>query len=345
MSFWIPVLKDTIEDGLKILPFLFITYLIMEYLEHRTGDKTEAMVQKAGKFGPLIGGIFGAFPQCGFSAAATNLYAGRVITLGTLIAIYLSTSDEMLPLFISSKAPISEMAAIIAMKAALGIIYGFLIDFLIVHYRRWKKRAERDKVRIDELCKREHCHCEDDTPKISAHRGRTEREAVGSSNSTGEKALNKSISKAAIAKEASTHHEHKHEEGHGNILRSALIHTAHIFIYILLFTLVLNALIEFIGEDALAGFLQGNTILSHGLAGLVGLIPNCAASIVITELYLNGIITFGAMMSGLLVGAGVGLLILYRVNEGTLRNVQITVILYIIGTFTGFILDLLGIIV
>ncbi len=324
MDFWMPVLEDTIADGLKILPYLFVTYLIMEYLEHRTGDKTTQLVQKAGKFGPLFGGIFGAFPQCGFSAAASNLYAGRVITLGTLIAIYLSTSDEMLPLFISEQVPVSKMLPILIMKAVLGIFYGFLIDFAVRHYRKYKKKAEMDPIRIEELCKRENCHCEEDTPKISAHRSKSE---------------SSSITKADV-QEAS--HEH-HHEGHGNILRSALIHTVHIFIYVFILTLILNTLIEFVGEDTMAGFLQGNTLVSHVLAGLVGLIPNCAASIVITELYLSNIITFGAMMSGLLVGAGVGLLILYRVNEGTVRNLQITGILYVIGTFTGLVLDLLHI--
>lgn len=333
MNFWMPVLEDTIVDGLKILPFLFVTYLIMEYLEHRTGKKTQQMVQKAGKFGPLFGGFFGAFPQCGFSAAASNLYAGRVITLGTLIAIYLSTSDEMVPLFISSHVPVSKMITIIAMKAFFGILYGFLIDFAVVHYRRIKKRSEVDNIKIEELCKREHCHCEEDTPKISAHRGRTD---------ISDSAKTKGISKASIAKENSTKHEHSHE-GHGNILYSALVHTIHIFIYVIIFTLILNALIEFVGEDALAGLLQNNTVLSHVLSGLIGLIPNCAASIVITELYVNGIITFGSMMSGLLVGAGVGLLILFRVNEGTKRNIHITAILYLIGTFTGLFLDLIGI--
>lgn len=326
MSFWLPVLEDTIEDGLKILPFLFVTYLIMEYLEHRTGDKTEAMVQKAGKFGPLFGGIFGAFPQCGFSAAATNLYAGRVITLGTLIAIYLSTSDEMIPLFLSEQAPIDKMLKIIALKAVLGVFYGFMVDLAVRRYRIIKNRRLMDPVRIDELCKREHCHCEEDAPKISAHRAKAEEKS--------------GISKASVSKEK----EHKHShEGHGNILRSALVHTLHIFIYVLIFTLVLNTLIEFIGEDSLKAFMQGNAVLSHVFAGLVGLIPNCAASIIITELYLNSIITFGTMMSGLLVGAGVGLLILFRVNKETTRNLQITGILYLIGIFTGFVIDLLNI--
>ena len=326
MDFWLPVLEDTIEDGLNILPYLFFTYLIMEYLEHRTGNKTQELVQKAGRFGPLFGGLFGAFPQCGFSAAASNLYAGRVITLGTLIAIYLSTSDEMIPLFISEQVPLGKMLPILVMKAVLGIFYGFLIDFAVRRYRRYKKKAETEAVRIEELCKREHCHCEEETPKISAHRAKSD----GSSQ----------ITKADIKEESS--HEH-HHEGHGNILRSALVHTLHIFIYVFIFTFILNTLIEFAGEDVLKSFLQGNTILSHVLAGVVGLIPNCAASIVITELYISNIITFGAMMSGLLVGAGVGLLILYRVNEGTTRNLQITGILYLIGTFTGLVFDILHI--
>jgi hypothetical protein len=331
MEFLSDVILDTLIDGFKLLPFLFITYLIMEYLEHRTGDKTQQIVQKAGKFGPLFGGIIGAFPQCGFSAAASNLYAGRVITLGTLIAIYLSTSDEMLPLFISSNEIAADrMVKIIAIKAALGIFYGFLVDFILRSYRRYKKRAENDPVRIEELCKREHCHCEEDSPKISAHRGRNDEGSADQSK----------ISKAKIAKETHTPHEHSHE-GHGNILKSAFIHTLHIFIYVLIFTFVLNTLIELIGEDTISAFLNGNAVVSHILAGIIGLIPNCAASIIITTLYLNSMITFGTMMSGLLVGAGVGLLILYRVNEGKVRNLQITGILYLIGTFTGLILDLL----
>ncbi len=338
MEFWLPVLEDTIEDGLKILPFLFITYLVMEYLEHRTGDKTQELVQKAGRFGPLLGGVFGAFPQCGFSAAASNLYAGRVITLGTLIAIYLSTSDEMVPLFISKQVEPSKMITIIAMKAVIGVIFGFIVDFAARKYRKYKRRAMMDPMRIDELCKREKCHCEEDTPRISAHRGKYDF-TTGESDHNDEAKITK-----AKVKENAHSHDHNHES-HGNILRSALIHTLHIFIYVMIFTLILNAAIEFIGEDKLAGFLQGNVVLSHALAGLVGLIPNCAASIVITELYLSGIITFGAMMSGLLVGAGVGLLILYRVNEGTTRNIQITAILYLIGTFTGFILDVMHVVV
>ncbi len=326
MDFWFPIVEDTIADGLKILPYLFVTYLIMEYLEHRTGNKTQELVRKAGRFGPLFGGLFGAFPQCGFSAAASNLYAGRVITLGTLIAIYLSTSDEMIPLFISEQVPLSKMVPILVMKAVLGIFYGFLIDFAVRRYRKYKKKAEEDPIRIEELCKREHCHCEEDAPKISAHRSTKETSSH--------------ITKADVTESSS--HDH-HHESHGNILRSALVHTVHIFIYVFIFTFILNTLIGVVGEDTLAGFLQGNAVLSHILAGVVGLIPNCAASIVITELYISNIITFGAMMSGLLVGAGVGLLILYRVNEGTVRNLQITGILYLIGTFSGFIIDLLHI--
>ena len=290
MSIVFSILKDTVIDALKILPFLFITYLIMEFLEHHTQDKTGTLVSKAGHLGPLFGGLIGIFPQCGFSAAASNLYAGRVISLGTLIAIYLSTSDEMLPLLISSKTPVHTMLSILGMKALIGILSGFIIDLTIHTYHR-KHHQNEDAVCIEKLCEKEHCHCEENE----------------------------------------------------SIFRSALIHTLHIFYFVVIFTLILNAGITMVGQDRLASLLQGNPIVSHLLAGLIGLIPNCAASVIITELYLEHMITLGSMMSGLLVGAGVGLLVLYRVNAHRKENIQITVLLYLVGVFAGILIDLIGI--
>ncbi len=294
MELILDILLDAVIDSVKILPFLFLTYLLMEYLEHKTGELTEKYVQKTEHFGPLIGGIFGIIPQCGFSAAASNLYAGRVITLGTLIAIYLSTSDEMIPLLISEHFPVGTMLKILAVKALIGIIAGFIIDFAVHAHHRAKGRALDDPMRIGELCEKEHCHCEED-------------------------------------------------ESNSGIIKSALVHTLHIFLYIIVITFVLNLLIAFIGEDTLSGILSNAPILSHILAGIIGLIPNCAASIIITELYLEGMITFGSMMSGLLVGAGIGLLVLFRVNPKLKENINITIMLYIIGTVFGFVIDLLGI--
>ena len=125
------VLIDTILDGLKILPFLFLTYLLMEYIEHKTSNKTKKIIKKSGKFGPIIGGFLGAVPQCGFSVAATNFYAGRIITIGTLISIYLSTSDEMLPILISEEQNIWLILQILAIKIAIGIFAGIIIDLIL----------------------------------------------------------------------------------------------------------------------------------------------------------------------------------------------------------------------
>ena len=277
------VLEDALIDSIKLLPFLFITYLIMEYIEHKTSDKAKKAIKKSGKFGPAIGAILGIFPQCGFSVSATNLYAARVITLGTLIAVYLSTSDEMLPIFISEAVPAITIIKILGIKLLIGMIAGFIIDFVL----RLKNKEQDEKI-VD-LCEKEHCHCE-----------------------------------------------------HG-IFKSALKHTIHIFIFILLITLVINTIIYFIGEDTLANFIQLNPILGPIIAGLIGLIPNCAASVILTQLYLENVITAATMISGLLVGAGVGLAVLFKINKGIKENIKITALLYSIGVISGIIIELIGI--
>ena len=293
MDLILDIVLEALLDSLKILPFLFITYLIMEYLEHKTQDFTSAIVEKTEYFGPLWGGLIGAFPQCGFSAAASNLYAGRVITLGTLIAIYLSTSDEMVPLFISEHVPAITLIKILGIKALIGIIAGFIIDFVVHAYHRAHNRSDNDPVRIEALCEKEHCHCDED--------------------------------------------EH---EGFLGIVKSALVHTIHIFLFVLVLTLILGAVIELVGKENLSALLKTSPVISHVLAGIIGLIPNCAASVIITELYLDEMITLGTMMSGLLVGAGIGLLVLFRVNDNKKENVNIALLLFIIGTVVGLLFDL-----
>jgi hypothetical protein len=296
MELIVDIVLDAVIDSVKILPFLFLTYLLMEYLEHKTAEFTESVVQKTEHFGPLLGGLIGAFPQCGFSAAASNLYAGRVITLGTLIAIYLSTSDEMIPLLISEHFPISTMVKILALKALVGVIAGFVIDFIVHAHHKANGKAIDDPVRISELCEKEHCHCDDE-------------------------------------EDASLF----------GIARSAFVHTFHIFLFVLGLTLILNAAIEFVGEENLSMLLKTNPIISHILAGLVGLIPNCAPSVLITTLYMDSLITLGTMMSGLFVGAGIGLLVLFRVNSEKKENINIAILLFVIGTVAGMLVDLLGI--
>ncbi|MBO5210180.1 MAG: arsenic efflux protein [Lachnospiraceae bacterium] len=276
------IVLETLLDSLKLLPFLFVTYLAMEYLEHKAGNKMQIAIQKSGKFGPIIGSVLGAFPQCGFSAAASNLYAGRIITMGTLIAIYLSTSDEMLPILISENVAMSTILKILATKIIFAMCAGFLIDFAFA-----KKKNE--KMEIEHLCEQHHCHCEK------------------------------------------------------GILKSAVHHTLEIFVYIFLISLALHVVIHLVGEDFLANLILNRPVVGELLAGLVGLIPNCASSVVITQLYLEGVIGAGAMMSGLLVGAGIGILVLLRVNDKPKENAQIIGLLYVIGVVSGILIELSGI--
>lgn len=277
------VVLDTLVDGVKLLPFLFLTYLAMEYIEHKTTAKTKNTIKKSGKLGPLVGGILGAFPQCGFSTAGSNLYAGRVITLGTLISIYLSTSDEMLPVFLSEKVPMTTILSMIAVKAVIGMVAGFIIDFVI---RIRKSSQEQDFTsKIGHMCDHDHCHCDK------------------------------------------------------SIVKSALNHTLTIFAFILVISFLLNTAVFFVGEDAIAGIILDRPVLGSILSGIVGLIPNCAASVVITQLYVEGVISIGATMSGLLVGAGAGLIVLFKENRDIKENIKIVALLYAIGVACGIIID------
>lgn len=277
------IIIDTLSDGIKLLPFLFITYLVMESIEHKTSQKIRQIMKKSGKWGPVIGGILGIVPQCGFSTAASNLYAGRIITLGTLTAVFLSTSDEMLPILISQKAPSHTILRILLVKAAVGILAGAVIDLLM----QAKKGAQQEELRIEHMCDHQHCHC-----------------------------------------------------GEGKIIKSAVSHTLQIFSFIILISFLLNLLIGYVGEDILAAFISEKSILGPMVAGLIGLIPNCASSVVLTQLYLEGVLSAGSMTAGLLAGSGVGLLVLYRVNDDLRENIKITLILYGIGVVSGILIEM-----
>lgn len=282
----IDVIKDTLLDGIKLLPFLFLTYLLMEYLEHKTGNNTKNIIKKSGKLGPLLGGTLGIFPQCGFSAAAASLYAGRVITLGTLMAVFLSTSDEMLPILISEAAPIDLIIKILGLKLLIGIGVGFLID-IVYRIINKNKKIVNDQNAIGKICEHEHCDCE-----------------------------------------------------HG-IFKSALKHTANILVFIIIITFIINTLIFWIGEENISSAIAGVPIIGILVSSLFGLIPNCAGSVIITELYLSKLISFGSMIAGLLVGSGIGILVLFKSNRNVKENLKITGMLYCIGVISGFIIDLI----
>ena len=278
------IIIHSVTDSVKLLPFLFITYLVMEYLEHKTSNHMNSILKKAGPLGPVLGAILGVFPQCGFSAAASNLYAGKVITIGTLAAVFLSTSDEMLPIFVSNQVDILVIARILAVKVMIGLIAGMGIDFVYKLYHK-----EKEENHIHEICEHDHCHCEK------------------------------------------------------GIFRSALVHTVQIFFFIFFVTFCLNIVLELGAEEQMHRLATDNSILTILIMGIVGMIPNCASSVVVTELYLEGIVSAGAMMSGLLAGSGVGLLVLFRTNRHFKDNVKFAGVLYGIAVVVGLVMQVLGI--
>lgn len=275
------VIVDTLLDGIKLIPFLFIAFLILELLEHKLSGKNKKIIEKSGKFGPIIGSMLGAFPQCGFSVAATNFYATRIITLGTLISIYLSTSDEMLPLLISEGVDIKLIIKVLCIKILIGMISGFIIDLIF---------RKKEKNHIHDFCEEEHCNCKN------------------------------------------------------GVLISTIKHTLNITLFIIIISFILNTIIYYVGEDTLGNLIFRKKVLGPILSSLIGLIPNCASSVVITQLYLENVISFGAMMSGLLTGSGVAILVLFKVNKNLKENLKILSLVYIIGVISGIIIELINIV-
>ena len=284
----IDALLDTIKDTATLLPFLFVTYLAMEWLEGKTEDQSVRLLSNVGKASHLLGAGIGLIPQCGFSAAAASLYSGGVITVGTMLAVFLSTSDEMLPIFISSSVGAHSIIKILAFKLCIAFISGLAVDILL----KVLGRKDGEDKHIHDLCEQDHCGC---------------------------------------------------EEEEGGIVRSAFVHTVKITLFIFIISLVLSLLVGFAGKEAVAGVMGSVPVIGCFICGLIGLIPNCAASVVIAELYLENMLSSGQMMSGLLVGAGVGILVLARTNRHPKENAIIIAGLYIIGVVWGLLIDLAGV--
>lgn len=341
MEMILDALLDAVLDTAKLIPFLFITYMGMEYLEHKAEKHTTGMLEKAGHFGPLIGAAVGILPQCGFSAAASSLFAGGVISVGTLIAVFLSTSDEMLPIFISEGVHPATMLRILATKAILGLISGFLLDVFMRHGRHTKAPEKH----IHDLCVHEHCDCNEEEEEEELHTEAAHTHEANADDHTHRHVAEEHHSHEHAAAHAHAgHHHHHHQKGFMGIAMPALHHTVQITGFIFFITLIITLLVEGIGAEALGHFLSGKPIVGVFLAGVVGLIPNCAASVSITQLYLMGILNAGQMMAGLLVGAGVGLLVLFRTNDHPNENLRITIMLYGLGVFWGLVIEYLGIV-
>ena len=359
MDLLIDILLDAGKDTLSLVPFLLVTYLALESLEHVAGDHVNGVIKRAGAAGPVVGSLLGIVPQCGFSAMAATLYAGRVVTLGTLVAVFLSTSDEMLPLLLAEQVPVQAMAMLLASKALIALVTGFIVDAAIRGLRR-NARAHAairrtvlgttanpahvncahddhtggdiiDEVaeagvsadHIHELCERDHCGCDDDEGEHGHAHGHDHVDEHGH------------------------HHDHGHSHSHEgapvlSIIRSAISHTVQVSVFIFLVTLILVAVLETFGESAIEQFLRGNETLAVLGSALVGLIPNCSASVVITQLYLEGALQLAPMLAGTLISAGVGYLVLFRTNRSARENALFLVMMYVIGAGWGLVLSAFG---
>lgn len=363
MDLLIDILLDAGKDTLSLVPFLLVTYLALETLEHVAGDSVNGAIKRAGAAGPVVGSLLGMVPQCGFSAMAATLYAGRVVTLGTLVAVFLSTSDEMLPLLLAEQVPVQTMAMLLASKALIALVTGFIVDAAIRGLRR-NARAHAtirrtvlgiaanpahvncahddhtggdiiDEVaeagvsadHIHELCERDHCGCDDDEDEHERDHGHSHDHGhMG---------------------EHEHHHGHSHDHSHEgapvlSIIRSAISHTIQVSVFIFLVTLILVAVLETFGESAIEQFLRGNETLAVLGSALIGLIPNCSASVVITQLYLEGALQLAPMLAGTLISAGVGYLVLFRTNRSARENVVFLIMMYVIGAGWGLILSAVG---
>ena len=363
MDLLIDILLDAGKDTLSLVPFLLVTYLALETLEHVAGDSVNGAIKRAGAAGPVVGSLLGMVSQCGFSAMAATLYAGRVVTLGTLVAVFLSTSDEMLPLLLAEQVPVQTMAMLLASKALIALATGFIVDAAIRGLRRNARAhaairrtvlgtaanpahvncAHDDHTggdiidelaeagvsadHIHELCERDHCGCDDDEDEHERDHGHSHDHGH-----TGEH---------------EHHHGHSHDHSHEgapvlSISRSAISHTIQVSVFIFLVTLILVTVLETFGESAIEQFLRGNETLAVLGSALVGLIPNCSASVVITQLYLEGALQLAPMLAGTLISAGVGYLVLFRTNRSARENVVFLIMMYVIGAGWGLILSAFG---
>ncbi len=290
----IDIVLDTLIDSIKMLPFLLISYIIIEYIEHAKSHKIKDMLKRSGRFGNIVGALLGCIPQCGFSVTASNLYAGRVITLGTLMAVFLATSDEAIPILLANPGSIPDILKILAVKLLIAIIAATIIDILV------KKNIEK---------KEHHVHSvEEDEKEIDEH-------------------IHEMCSDCDC-------------EEHG-IFRSAIKHTINIFIYVTVFSFILNIIIYLIGEERLSSLLLTGSIFQPLIVSLVGMIPNCASSVLLTELYLAGNISFASIIAGLSAGAGIGLVVLFKVNKDKKENIKIAALMYSIGAISGILIELI----
>ena len=280
---FLDIVLDTLLDCAKLIPFLFFAFLLLEALEHHASEKINTALASSGKAGPAVGSLLGCIPQCGFSVFSANLFSNGVITLGTLIAVFLSTSDEAVIIMLSHPDRKGEILKLLAVKVVIAIIFGYLIDLIFRNHKGPEKHIE------------DHCH------DCGCH------------------------------------------DGHSGVFKPAVKHTLKTLVFLLIIVFILNFLVEWIGIDGLSKLMLNNSVLQPFVAALIGLIPNCAASILLTELYLKGAISFASVIAGLSTGAGAGLIVLFRENRHIKENLKIIAVLYACAVVAGLVISLLGI--
>lgn len=280
----IDVLRESFTDCISMLPFLFAAFLILEAVEHYSSAFMNRILGKVGNAGPIAGAVLGCIPQCGFSVIASNLFSGGVITLGTLLAVFIATSDEAILILLGNPGSKEVILSLLLTKIVIAIGAGFSVDLLFS-----RKLRKKD---MGDIC--DHCGCHD---------------------------------------------------GHGGILMPALRHTIKIFLYLFLFTIALDLAMELIGAERLSAYLLKDSLLQPFMAGIIGLIPNCASSVILTELYLSGAISFASVVSGLCAGAGIGLVVLFKMNHDVKENLKIIGLLYGIAVASGVVIQIVSSIV
>lgn len=275
----IDIIADALLDSVKALPFLFLAYYLIEYLEHKVDIRALHNLMMHKKAGVCIGALLGAFPQCGFSVTAANFFTSRLISVGTLLAVFIATSDEAIPILLAEPGMLPDVWKVILIKIIVAVAAGLTVDIF------WKKQKKIGPFK--ELC--QDCHCEDE----------------------------------------------------GSILKPALRHTVQLFIFLLAVNLVLGFVMEMASDAILQKIFLNGSIFQPFLTTLIGMIPNCAASVALTELYIGGQITFGSMLSGLCAGAGLGIAVLLKTNKRKKENLGIILILYAVAVAAGLILNII----
>lgn len=308
MEFVLGVVIDALKDTAELIPFLFATYVVISLLDLFASDKTTAAIQRAGHAGPLIGGVLGVVPQCGFSAMGASLYADRIVSLGTFVAVILSTSDEMLPLLLAEHVEVGLLARILVTKAVLGVILGFATDLVL-------------RVVL----------------------GRTSLAGADESDAGEEQDEDAEFDPSAYSCDCGCGEPLTRGQTAWWVVVNSAYRTFQVVVFIFVVSVLLNALIALVGEDALASFLSGNAVVATLVSGLVGLVPNCAASVVLTQLYIDGVLGFAPMIAGTLVAGGAGYLVLFRMNGNMRENAAIVGIVYALGVCVGLVMLGLGI--